>query len=146
MMKLCAATCGALALAGAALAQDTTEKTSAAPHVAVELNAAVDAASGGCTLSFLITNTHAAEITKAVFETVLFDAQGQVDRLTLFDFGALPPGRPRVRQFTLGGAGCEGFGRILFNGAATCESQGSASPLCTQGLRATTRTKIEVIG
>ncbi|CUH39281.1 hypothetical protein JSE7799_02005 [Jannaschia seosinensis] len=109
----------------------------------VELNAAVEG-SDGCTLSFLITNGGEADIGKAVFETVLFDTEGQVERLTLFDFGELPAGRPRVRQFTLSDTTCSGLSRLLVNGVTTCEAPIEGA--CTEGLRLTSRTDIEIIG
>ncbi len=113
--------------------------------VLIELNA-VKATEAGCTLSFLVVNGHASQIDKAVYETVLFDGAGQVDRLTLFDFGTLPPGRPRVRQFTVQEIACDGLSRVLINGAHTCEAPDLADTACDAGLTLDTRTKIEVIG
>lgn len=124
-------------LAGLATAQDS------APHLSIELNAAQQQEQG-CKLSFVVTNAHPEDIAKAVFETVIFDAQGQVSRLTLFDFGALPSARPRVRQFVMPGTACEGIGQVLFNGADTCE--GATDGACTTGLKLSTRTDIEVTG
>ena len=130
-----------LAAAGAATAQDSKQGGA----VSIELNA-VKASDGGCTLTFLAMNGHAAQIDKAVYETVLFDTQGQVDRLTLFDFGTLPAGRPRVRQFTVPGIACDGLGQVLINGAHSCEGAGLTDAACEAGLTLTTRTEIEVIG
>ena len=142
MMQMARATVlAALSCASAAAAQD--DDLGAA--VLIELNAA-KTNEGSCTLSFLVLNGHAGQIDKAVYETVLFDAAGQVDRLTLFDFGTLPPGRPRVRQFTIPGAACDGFSRILINGAHTCEAADLADGACEAGLLLKTRTEIEVIG
>lgn len=112
-------------------------------RLSVELNAA-ETTEGACKLSFLITNGFDASIEKVIYEAVLFDADGQVDRLTLFDFGSLPAARPRVRQFVLPDITCEGLGRILFNGANTCE--GVATGACDTGLMPSTRTEIEVLG
>lgn len=123
------------------LAQD---KTSGAA-VLIELNA-VKSNEGGCTLTFLVTNGHASQIEKVVYETVLFDSAGQVDRLTLFDFGTLPPGRPRVRQFSVPGIACDALSQVLINGAHTCEAPNLADSACEAGLILNTRTKIEVIG
>lgn len=131
------AACLALASVGAVSAQD------AEPHLNVELNAAQQQ-DQGCKLSFLITNGHAEDITKAIFETVIFDAEGQVNRLTLFDFGTLPAGRPRVRQFVIPGAACDSIGQVLFNGANTCD--GAGPDACTKGLTLGSRTDIEVTG
>lgn len=117
----------------------------AAPGLSVELNA-TQAVEQGCQLSFLIRNSHDTDIDSAVFETVLLDKGGQVDRLTLFDFGQLPAGRPRVRQFVVPGTQCDGLGQILINGASRCEAGGAASSLCIDGLMLNSRTDVEVIG
>ncbi len=119
------------------------QETDIAGRLSVELNAA-QTLDGACTLSFLITNGFETPIEQVVFEAVLFDANGQVDRLTLFDFGALPPARPRVRQFVLPQVECEGLSRILFNGANTC--RGVDPALCETGLLPSSRTGIEVLG
>ena len=113
--------------------------------VSIELNA-VKANETSCTLTFLALNGHAGQIDKVVYETVLFDTGGQVDRLTLFDFGTLPPGRPRVRQFSVAGVACDGLGQVLINGAHTCDAADLADDACEAGLILNTRTKIEVIG
>ncbi len=134
-----AATLAAVALAGPALAQDDVP----APGLSVELNAAQDGP-GGCTLSFVIDNGRDDDVAKAVYETVLFDTDGQVERLTLFDFGTLPAGRPRVRQFTLPDTSCGDIGRILVNGASTCEAAEEGA--CMAGLTLSSRTGIEVVG
>lgn len=131
----------AILLAGSVAAQDAE----APSGLSVELNAAT-AAQEGCVLSFLITNGHGSPVEKAVFETVLFNQDGQVDRLTLFDFGQLPSGRPRVRQFTLPDTSCDAIGRMLVNGANTCEAPELGANACTEGLRLSTRTDIEVVG
>ena len=75
-------------------------------------------------------------------ETVLIDTAGRVERLTLFEFGALPDGVPRVRQFDIPGLACESLGRVLINGVSDC----SAGAACAEGLELTTRTDVEVIG
>ncbi len=113
--------------------------------VLIELNA-TKANEDSCTLTFLVINGHQSQIDKAVYETVLFDSQGQVDRLTLFDFGTLPPGRPRVRQFTVPGMACDGLGQVLINGAHTCEAADLPENACATDLKLDTRTDIEVTG
>lgn len=128
----------AISPATVALAQDD-----APARVAIELNAAQQM-DQGCKLSFLVTNTHAADIDKAVYETVIFDANGQVSRLTLFDFGSLPSSRPRVRQFVIPGTACDAIGQVLFNGAQTCD--GATAGACAKDLTLSTRTGIEVTG
>lgn len=130
-----------LAFATDAVAQDKKP----GEVVSIELNV-VKSSEGACTLTFLVTNGHASQIGKVVYETVLFDSAGQVDRLTLFDFGTLPPGRPRVRQFSVPGIACDGLSQVLINGAHTCEAPDLADTACEAGLILKTRTGIEVTG
>lgn len=136
-MFLLAMTC----LACPALAQQQQQQAG----LTIEINAA-QSVENGCNLSFLVENALDRDITDAVFETVLFDAEGQVARMTLFDFGTLPAGRPRVRQFVLEGQDCKAIGRILFNGAQSCTGEGLEPAACEDGLRLRSRTAIEVTG
>ena len=121
------------------------QETDIKDQISVELNAA-ETTEDACKLTFMITNGLETPVDKIISEAVLFDTDGQVDRLTLFDFGTLPPARPRVRQFVVPQTTCEGLGRILFNGANACETGGSASGVCDTGLLPTSRTSIEVLG
>ncbi len=138
-----------LSLAGTGAVRAQSQAQSADPatdaRLTVELNAAQQQEQG-CKLSFVVTNAHPGDISKAVFETVIFDSAGQVSRLTLFDFGALPSGRPRVRQFVIPGTSCEAIGQVLFNGADTCDGAEIPAQACTTGLTLSTRTEIEVTG
>ncbi|MBQ4824505.1 hypothetical protein J4729_08075 [Leisingera sp. HS039] len=117
----------ALAATGAA-AEDAAE-----PGISIELSAA-EAAEGACKLSFVVQNPHAKDVEQAVYETVLFGAQGQVARLTLLDFQDLPAGRLRVRQFQFPHT-CADISRVLINGAATCTGGGLPDGACSRGLR-----------
>lgn len=129
-----------------AVAQEIVETPDpAGGHVEIELNAA-DTDEGACRLTFLVRNAHPAPIGQAVYEMVLFTTDGQVDRLTLFDFGALPPGRPRVRQFDVPDLACDGLGQVLVNGAGTCEAPGLPDGACDAGLRLESRTAIGMLG
>jgi hypothetical protein len=134
----------ALALCGLAL-PTLAEETSLEGRIAVELNAA-EPMENACKLTFVITNGLGSDLTKAVYETVLFKTDGQVDRLTLFDFGALPQARPRVRQFEVPDLQCEALGRVLFNGAHACTGDGIAAGACESGILPSTLTSVEVLG
>ena len=116
----------------------------AALTITLNVAAAIDA--GGCRLSFVIRNDLGADIESLVAEAVLFDGEGRVATMTLFDFGTLPEGRPRVRQFDLAGRGCDGIGGILVNGIGTCEGDGLTPAACLTGLRLSSETAIEVTG
>lgn len=114
-------------------------------HVSIEINA-LEPVDNACRISFLIQNGHGVDIEKAVYEAVLFDTEGRVDRLTLFDFGALPAARPRVRQFVVPGLACPSLGRLLINGAETCTGEGLPENACSRDLELQSRTDVEVLG
>ncbi|MCH2165297.1 MAG: hypothetical protein MK098_11680 [Marinovum sp.] len=114
-------------------------------HLDIELNA-TNPQDSGCLLSFVVQNGHAHNIDSAVFEAVLFDAQGQVNQLTLFDFGALPQARPRVRQFVVPGLQCNDLSRLIFNGASTCEGDGVNVAMCSEDLTLRSRVATEIQG
>ena len=115
------------------------------PHVSIELNA-VERVEESCRISFVVQNGHAFDIEQAVFEAVLFDKKGRVDRLTLFDFGALPSARPRVRQFVVPSLACDSLGRLLINGAQTCTGEDTPKDACDKDLGLLSRTDVEVLG
>ncbi|MCV3274009.1 hypothetical protein [Roseobacter sinensis] len=113
-------------------------------HIGIELNAtATDLQS--CTLTFVVQNGLAERIEELVVETVLFAKDGAVDRLTLFNFGEVPAGRPRVRQFLVDGAACDELGQILFNGTERCAGATLTREICDTALRTSSRTTIEVL-
>lgn len=120
------------------------DETTPSHKVLVELNAA-ETTGAACTLTFLVQNALGYAIEEMVIETVLFAPDGEVDRLTLFDFGSVPAGRQRVRQFAIDDAGCEGLGSVLFNGTERCSGDGLTPEACDAAIVATSRSAIEVI-
>lgn len=131
---------GAILLTGPATAEPLQ-----GAHLSIELNA-VEPVDDACRISFLIRNGHPFDIEKAVYEAVLFDSDGRVDHLTLFDFGTLPAARPRVRQFVVPDLDCKRLGRLLFNGAETCSGPEVTEAACTKDLDLQSRTDVEIIG
>jgi hypothetical protein len=109
--------------------------------LALELNR-IDAAEGACRLTFMVENRLGAELGALALETVLIDTDGVVERLTLFEFGTLPDGVPRVRQFDVPGLDCGRLGRVLVNGVAECGAEAD----CAGALELRSRTDVEVIG
>lgn len=107
----------------------------------LELNR-IDALEGACRLTFVAENGLGADLDALSLETVLIDTDGRVERLTLFEFGQLPDGVPRVRQFDIAGMACDRLGRVLINGVAECGAVAS----CGAALELSTRTDVEVIG
>ncbi len=118
----------------------------ASGRLIIELNRVVPL-DGACRLTFLAQNNMEVDVGQIVFETVLFTADGGVDRLTLFDMGALPTARPRVREFDMPGLACAGLGRVLFNGVDTCTGDGLDAATCEGALAPVSRVDgVEMIG
>lgn len=113
--------------------------------VSLELNAVQDVESG-CRFTFVADNNSGTSIDKAVFETVIFDTEGAVVRLSLFDFRALPEGRPRVRQFDVPGMTCDSIGQTLINGVNSCIVNGAENSVCGDGLQLNSRITIKLLG
>ena len=137
------ALCLALSLAGGAAAQDAAQPD--APALELELNRA-DPAEGACRLTFVVRNGAAADLDALVYEIALFTDAGDVAAITLFDFGAVPAGTPRVRQFDVADADCATLGQVLVNGAERCEGQGIDPGFCTGALVTRSRIDAELAG
>lgn len=135
----------ALLCSGAMAAAPAFSDEDAGNRLSIELNA-TQSQDDACVLSFLAQNGHSTDIETVVFEAVLFNGNGQVDRLTLFDFGTLPTARPRVRQFVVPNLQCEGLSRIIFNGVSQCTGEGVSEGMCESDLSLTSRTATEVLG
>ena len=127
---------------GAANAEDNAPPAAA---LSVELNS-LQQVNAVCRVVFMVENRLAADLKGVSFETVLINRDGVVDRLTVFDFKALPKGRARVRQFELPDTQCGTIGRVLINGAASCEGDGIAPSACIDGLSVSSRTDVEISG
>ncbi|MFN3938615.1 MAG: hypothetical protein ACK4KW_13685 [Gemmobacter sp.] len=115
-----------------ALALPAAAETPGAGALRLELNR-LDAEGAACRLTFVAENGW-APLSSLVIETVLFDRGGRVAALTLFDFGELPQGRRRVRQFDVAGTDCGSIGQVLVNGVATCTGPGAERAACAAAL------------
>lgn len=103
----------------------------------VEPQAAAAGAPPVCQVLFVLHNALAGDIDRLMIETVLFDREGRVERLTMLDFQDMPQGRTRVRLFDLGGLDCDDLGGVLFNTVARCDGPGVAA--CAAALDAASR-------
>lgn len=126
-------------------AQEAGQKADESPALLIELNTS-EQVEDACRISFMVENQLGADLSEAVFETVLFNAEGAVERLTLFDMRELPADRPRVRQFQIGGIACTDIKRILINGAQSCKGEGLEPDSCMAGLKTSSRIDIELLG
>jgi hypothetical protein len=129
------------ALAVVLLATPLSAQTETARTLALELNR-VDQIGAACRFTFLADNRLGSDMSAFTVETVIIDAEGVVDRLTLFEFGALPDDTPRVRQFDVPDLTCDGVGRILINGVSDCGGVDD----CAAGLTLSNRTDVELLG
>lgn len=124
---------GFAAMAGLCLALIPTAILAQPAGIDLELNR-LEPTDKGCMMSFVIRNGLASPIEEASYEMVLFNREGLVERLTVFNFGALAAGKTVVRQFELAGSGCEGIGRLLVNGAKSCKGEGLSADGCVAAL------------
>lgn len=107
----------------------------------IELNR-LDQFEASCRFTFLAMNNLGADATALTLETVIIDADGVVDRLTLFEFGVLPDGVPRVRQFDVPSLACTDVARVLINGVSEC----GGIDHCAAAIELTSRTEVELLG
>ncbi len=112
-----------------------------APALDLELNAA-QPSEKGCRLTFVVTNTLGADLSKAAFEIALFNTADVVDRLTVLDFKDLPAGKTKVTRFDLAGADCGKLSRVLINSATECAGSGIEPTACMRALKTSTKTAI----
>lgn len=110
------------------------------PKISVELNN-LKPSQGGCQIIFVVKNDLGKKLEKVSYEVVLFDGEGLVDRMTIFDFQTLNVGKTKVRQFNLTGTDCTKISRILINGAKECK--GADVDACMSNLATNNRTAIE---
>tara|TARA_B100000674_G_C37200346_1_gene628035 strand:- start:57 stop:446 length:390 start_codon:yes stop_codon:yes gene_type:complete len=94
--------------------------------VSIELNSLMQT-ENACRMVF--TAQSMSEVESLILETVLFDGDGSVILLTLFDFEALPSKKLRVRQFDIADIKCNNLGTLLFNGINTCVGPGCGNLL-----------------
>ncbi|MFD1910805.1 hypothetical protein [Halodurantibacterium flavum] len=96
------------------------QEAAPAGRLSLDLNRA-DQEGTACRLTFVAANDYTS-LSSLVLETVLFDQAGRVAALSLFDFGDLPQGHRRVRQFDVAGADCAALDQLLVNGVASCSA------------------------
>lgn len=126
-----------LAVLGAAAADVRAQE----PRITLELNG-IQAADAACRVSFLAQNLTGEEIKAAVFEVAVIDGKGLVSALIRLDFGRLPDGKSRVRQFDLAGQSCDAIGRVLLNDVAECTGDGLSAQVCLDALAVSSRTGV----
>jgi hypothetical protein len=122
-----------LGLASAAFAQEKP--------LAIELNKTVEAGAG-CRLTFVAQNGTDAALEKASYEIAVFDANKQVAKLLIFEFGRLTKGKTKVVEFEFPELGCKAISRILVNTSPECVAGGQPSLVCLDNLKTNSLSEI----
>jgi len=133
---------GCVVLALGTTLQTTAQSQPGSPAISIELNR-IHSSDKGCQITFVLKNDFTENIEKASYEVVLFNKEGLVDRMTIFDFQSLPASKTKVRQFDLKGTDCNRVSRILINGAKECKVKNRM--ICSQSLRLKNKTDIDFI-
>lgn len=125
-----------------ARAEESAAAPEVAPEFSIELNR-LSPSQRGCLMTFVVRNGFAAQLKTSAFEMVVFNKDGLVERMTVFDFGALPAGKTVVRQFDMPKMACDGIGRLLVNDAKSCTGQSLQSANCISALKTGTKTDVQ---
>lgn len=110
--------------------------------IGIELNT-LDSTDKACRFSFVMRNDTSHDVQKLAAEFALFDKDGRLAKLTVFNFGKLQPGRTQVKQFEIGGADCDSYSRMLLNAVKTCDGFAEDLASCEAALRPSNKTTLE---
>lgn len=111
-------------------------------NIGVELNSA-RALDDGCRLTYVITNSTASSMGAVTYEVAMFDLEGVVTRLLVFEFGELQTGKTKVMQFVLPESPCESISRLLVNSVTECSAADGSTPNCLDGLVTSSKSEIQ---
>ena len=129
-----------LALVTATATGEPVQAQDKTPNISVELNN-LKPSQDGCQIIFVVKNNLGRKLEKVSYEVVLFDGEGLVDRMTIFNFQTLNDGKTKVRQFNLAGTDCTKISRVLINSAKECK--GANEDACMSNLITNNKTAIE---
>jgi hypothetical protein len=115
-----------------------------AEAIAIQLNSAAYV-SGACRLTFVIRNQLPSTIRTLSLDLVMFDKSEGVSGYAAVDFGELPSGKTRVRQYDVLKGDCGGISRVLLNDIRACEIEGETGKDCLPLLSISSRSEIELI-
>lgn len=133
---------GASAQSHAKAAPEVTTKTT--EEISVQLNDA-ETVNGSCRLTFVVRNTLPTPVKALGLDLVMFDTSDGVSGYAAIDFGELPAGKMRVRQYDVAKGDCTGISRVLLNEVRACDLQDAAQQDCLPLLRIDSRSEIDLI-
>lgn len=128
---------------GAAAAEGVEEKADSS-GIAIELNRLQEVGKA-CRLSFVFTNKLPHQVAALSIETVLFNGEGQVERLLALKSKPLTSGKIRVQQFELSDTACDGIGRVLINDVTECKAGELTAAQCLQQIKPSSRADIPFV-
>lgn len=138
IMRLAAALlAGAVLLHGAAARADDGT-------IGIELNR-LQQVEDACRISLVFTNRLEQPVETLSIETVLFNAQGAVERFLVLKSNPLGPGKIRAQQFDATGLACESIGRLLLNDVKECEGADLTRQACLEAIEPSSRTEVDFI-
>lgn len=134
----------ATALAALLFAGNPVPVEAAQGTVTIELNRLqeVDTA---CRLSLVYTNMLAAPVETMMIETVLFNADGGVERFLVLKSRPLPPKKIRVQQFDISDFKCSAIGSLLLNDVKECKAGSLTRSDCLDAILPTSRLTVPFI-
>jgi len=115
-----------------------------AETISIQLNTA-ETVGESCRLTFVIRNGLGRSVEALGLDLVMFDKSEGVSGYAAIDFGTLPAGKTRVRQYDVAKGDCAGISRVLLNEVRACELQDGAAQDCLSLLQITSRSEIELI-
>lgn len=115
-----------------------------AETISIQLNEAVTV-EGACRLTFVIRNDLPGTVQELGLDLVMFDTSEGVSGYAAVDFGELPAGKTRVRQYDVFKGDCASIARVLLNDVRACEIGGGAATDCLPLLRLSSRSGIDLI-
>ena len=82
------------------------------------------------------------DVCRITYVVVVFDAESRVSQFLILEFGNVPVGKTKVRQFNIENSKCSDISRVLVNNASKCSSEGKPLPVCLDTLTTSSRTNI----
>ncbi|WP_273687598.1 hypothetical protein [Ketogulonicigenium vulgare] len=113
-------------------------------QISVELNR-LESFEGSCRLTFVTRNGLSQPLGGMMAETALFDTNGGLSRLTVFELGDVAAGQTRVRRYEVTGSACDGLGNVLVNDWQSCTVESTEAGACTAAINVTSRTAIGLL-
>ena len=130
------AACASLALTCAAVFGAPATAQAVDDSIYLELNSAAPIETGGCRLTFVISNTTETGLSQISYQLGIFDSNQIVQNLLIMSFGEMQAGRTKIVLFDISNRECADISRLLINAVETCTDAGSgdASAVCEQNL------------